>query len=152
MSIAWAVAEYLNANKIRTFFATHYHELADLARRHKGIKNFHMAIEDEGSKIVFLRELRRGAIGKSYGIHVAKLAGVPDDVIENAEAILESLGRKGKTVKTQPTEIATQLGLFGGAQDLSLIEKILGLDLNQMKPIDALNFLQGLKESVEEKD
>ncbi|MCD6569289.1 MAG: DNA mismatch repair protein MutS [Deltaproteobacteria bacterium] len=151
MSIAWAVAEYLDERMIRTFFATHYHELADLARRHKGIKNFHIAVEDDGSNVIFLRELRRGAIGKSYGIHVAKLAGVPSDVIDSAGTILASLGRKGRPIpKTQYKDRPVQLGLFG-TQDTSIIEKISNLDLDHMKPIDALKFLYSLKGMLDKK-
>lgn len=152
MSIAWAVAEYLDECMIRTFFATHYHELADLARRHRGIKNFHIAVEDDGSKIIFLRQLRRGAIGKSYGIHVAKLAGVPSDVIDSAEAVLASLGRKRRPVpKREYKDSPVQLGLFS-SQGLPIIEKITNLDLDHMKPIDALNLLSSLKEILDKKD
>jgi DNA mismatch repair protein MutS len=152
MSIAWAVAEYLDECMIRTFFATHYHELADLARRHRGIKNFHIAVEDDGSNVIFLRQLKRGAIGKSYGIHVAKLAGVPSDVIDSAEAVLASLGRKARPVhKREYEDSPIQLSLFS-SRDLPIIEKITNLDLDHMRPIDALNLLSSLKEILDKKD
>lgn len=150
MSIAWAVAEYLDENRVRTFFATHYHELSDLARRHRGIKNFHIAVEDTGPEIVFLRELRRGATGKSYGIHVARLAGVPDSVVANAQRILSSLGKKAKSpskIALDARDTPTQLPLFS-TQDSSILEELKDLDLEDMRPIDALNYLYSLKERL----
>ncbi len=151
MSLAWAVAEYLDQKRVRTFFATHYHELADLARRHKGIKNYHMAIEESGHEVIFLRELKRGAIGKSYGIHVAKLAGVPEDVVTNARFVLENIGRKGKSVPKSQADVAVQASLFdapAAKADDGLADEIRALDLEQLKPIEALNILYALKEKV----
>jgi len=147
MSLAWAVAEYLDKHKTRTFFATHYHELADLARRHKNIKNFHMAVEDNGHDVVFLRELKRGAIGESYGIHVARLAGIPDDVIANARNILFGIRGKGKSVPGVQQTLPVQSSLFG-SNDNFIIREIMGLDLESMKPIDALNLLYTLKNKI----
>jgi len=150
MALAWAVAEYLDERRVRTFFATHYHELADLARRRPGIKNYHMAVEENGHEVIFLRELKRGATGKSYGIHVAKLAGIPAEVVANARLILESIGRKGKCVPRVAAETAVQASLFAEpetepAQDDELKAAVLGLDLEELKPIEALNFLYDLK-------
>ncbi len=150
MSIAWAVAEYLDENRVRTFFATHYHELSDLARRHKGIKNFHMAVEDTGPDIVFLRELRRGATGKSYGIHVARLAGVPEEVVAKAQRILSSLGKKARSpakLGFDYKDAPKQLSIFSG-QDSFFLKELKDLDLERMSPIDALNFLYSLKERL----
>lgn len=146
MSLAWAVAEYLDQRKARTFFATHYHELADLARRHKGIKNFHMAVDESDHEVVFLREVRRGAIGKSYGIHVAKLAGIPEEVIQNARFILASIGRKAKTVGSR-SEAPLQTSLFETrtSADTPILKEIGQLDLSRTTPIDALNLLYALQ-------
>ncbi|MBN1635909.1 MAG: DNA mismatch repair protein MutS [Deltaproteobacteria bacterium] len=149
MSLAWAVAEYLDKHKTRTFFATHYHELADLARRHKNIKNFHMAVDDNGHDVVFLRELKRGAIGESYGIHVARLAGIPDDVIANAKNVLSGIRRKGKSVPGIQEVLPVQSSLFESNGNF-IIREIMGLDLESMKPIDALNLLYTLKNKIKE--
>ncbi len=151
MSLAWAVAEYLDKKRIRTFFATHYHELADLARRHQGIKNLHMAVEESGHEVIFLREVRRGAIGRSYGIYVAKLAGVPEEVVENAKVILGTIGKKAKTVPAAYHDQPVQGSLFhetnpGAAADL--LGQIRDADLERMTPIEALNLLHKIRENI----
>ncbi len=147
MSLAWAVAEYLDDRNIRTFFATHYHELADLARRHKGIKNFHMAVEESGHDVVFLREVKRGAIGRSYGIYVARLAGIPDDVVDNARLILANIGKKAKQVPTIYHEAPVQGSLFEDNHS-EIMKEILDTDLEKLSPIDALNLLYTLKKKI----
>jgi len=151
MSLAWAVAECLDERRARTFFATHYHELADLARRHKGVKNFHMAVDDSDRGVVFLREVRRGAIGKSYGIHVAKLAGIPEDVIHNARQVLASIDRKARTVGTR-TEAPFQVSLFENETPLEhpVIRTISEIDLTRITPLEALNLLSDLKERIKQ--
>jgi DNA mismatch repair protein MutS len=147
LALAWAVAEYLNERQVRTFFATHYHELADLARRHAGIKNYHMAVEENGHEVIFLRELRRGATGKSYGIHVAKLAGIPASVVANARLVLESIGRKGKGVPKAVAETAVQASLFAAPEPEpdEIRAAVMALELEQLRPIEALNFLYDLR-------
>lgn len=160
MSLAWAVAEYLDERQVRTFFATHYHELADLARRHKGIKNFHMAVEDSGHEVIFLRELKRGAVGESYGIHVARLAGIPEEVVQNARVILARIGKKGKNIPRGGDLAPVQENLFAaatpvsrdGGEDGKLLAEIKALDLEQLKPIDALNYLYELKGRIKAGD
>jgi len=147
MSLAWAVAEYLDSRKIRTFFATHYHELADLARRKPGIKNFHMAVEESGHDVVFLREVKRGAIGRSYGIYVARLAGIPDEVVENARAILAGIGRKAKQVPASCRQSPVQSNLFED-EDSAIVKEIVQADIENLRPIDALNLLHALKEKI----
>jgi len=149
MSLAWAVAECLDERRARTFFATHYHELADLARRRKGIKNFHMAVDDSDREVVFLREVRRGAIGKSYGIHVAKLAGIPEEVIHTARQVLASIDRKAKIVGTK-AEAPLQVSLFDddAPTEHPLIRTLSELDLTRMTPLEALNLLSELKEKI----
>ena len=92
ISIAWAVAEYLHDKvRARTLFATHYHELIDLALTRPGIKNYNVAIKEEGEGIVFLYRLVPGGMSHSYGIHVAKLAGLPQEVIERSKEVLQNL-------------------------------------------------------------
>jgi DNA mismatch repair protein MutS len=147
MSLAWAVAEYLDSKRIRTFFATHYHELADLARRHTGIKNFHMAVEESGHEVVFLREVKRGSIGRSYGIYVARLAGIPDEVVDNARVILANIGKKAKQVPAIHQETPVQGSLFED-KDSDILKEIVGTDLESLRPIDALNLLYALKEKI----
>ncbi|MEN6476233.1 MAG: DNA mismatch repair protein MutS [Syntrophaceae bacterium] len=150
MSLAWAVAECLDERRARTFFATHYHELADLARRRKGVKNFHMAVDDSDREVVFLREVRRGAIGKSYGIHVAKLAGIPEEVIHTARQVLASVDRKARTVGTK-TEAPLQTSLFeddAPTTEHPVIRTLSELDLTRMTPLEALNLLSELKEKI----
>ena len=151
MSLAWAVAEYLHAKRARTLFATHYHELSDLARRHAGIRNLHMAVEESGHEVIFLREVRRGAIGRSYGIYVARLAGVPGEVVDNARAILSTIGRKGRSVPVLNRGAPVQESLFhddpgGGAADaLEMIRKV---DLERITPLEALNLLHELRKKI----
>jgi DNA mismatch repair protein MutS len=97
LSIAWAVAEYLVQNeqhKAKTLFATHYHELTKMSDLHKGVKNYCMAIQEAGREIIFLRKVRPGSADKSYGIEVARLAGLPREVLRRAGEILERLERK----------------------------------------------------------
>ena len=155
MSLAWAVAEYLDRRRVRTFFATHYHELADLARRHQGIKNLHMAVEESGHEVVFLRQVRRGAIGRSYGIYVARLAGVPEEVVENARIILGAIGRKAKTVPAARQDAPVQESLFhtegpepADEDHRELVRLIAGIDLERTTPLEALNLLHNLKEKI----
>ena len=105
ISIAWAVAEYLHDNRStrsRTLFATHYHELTELALTHKGVTNYNVAVKEYGEKIIFLRQIVRGVADKSYGIHVAKLAGLPDSVITRANEILENLESNAIAEAGQP--------------------------------------------------
>ncbi|TFH48183.1 MAG: DNA mismatch repair protein MutS, partial [Methanothrix sp.] len=147
MALAWAVAEYLDQRNIRTFFATHYHELADLARRHKGIKNFHMAVEESGHDVAFLREVKRGAIGRSYGIYVARLAGIPDEVVENARVVLANIGKKAKQVPAIYHEALVQGSLFEDNHS-EILKEIIETDLESLSPIDALNLLYAFKKRI----
>jgi DNA mismatch repair protein MutS len=157
MSLAWAISEYLDRLGARTFFATHYHELADLARRFKGIKNFHMAVEESGHDVVFIRALRRGSTGRSYGIHVAKLAGIPEEVIANARLVLGSIDRKAKTVGlSSGSGTMTQSSIFDSPKPVSyentlgadIISQIKEIDLSCTTPLEALNILNSIKERI----
>ncbi|MEN6447778.1 MAG: DNA mismatch repair protein MutS [Syntrophaceae bacterium] len=147
MSLAWAVAEYMDSHRIRTFFATHYHELADLSRRHKGIKNYHLAVEESGSEVVFLRAVKRGAIGRSYGIYVARLAGVPEEVVAKAKVILASVSGKAKSLPVMPRDVPVQANLFED-KNARIVDEILTIDPNSLSPLDALNFLHRLREKI----
>jgi DNA mismatch repair protein MutS len=151
MSLAWSVAEYLDKNCIRTFFATHYHELADLSRKHKGIKNYHLAVEESGSEVVFLRILKRGAIGRSYGIYVARLAGIPDEVVEKAKSVLASISSKTKSLPRDQHNIPVQATLFD-EKNVEIVDEILKLDTDRLTPLDALIFLQKIRNKISQDD
>ena len=156
ISIAWAVAEALHnaAGRPRTLFATHYHELTDLALTHERIKNFHFAVKEWRGDIIFLRNLVAGASSHSYGIHVARLAGMPPEVVSRSKEILAQLesGQGGRgasfTVDAQTaTAQPVQMGLFGAA-DSRLREELSRLDPSQMTPLEALNMLYRLTEEA----
>jgi DNA mismatch repair protein MutS len=165
LSIAWAVAEHLATNaKIRpkTLFATHYHELTDLADATPGVVNFHVAAREWKDDIIFLRKIVPGRSDRSYGIQVARLAGLPRSVIERAREILSALERDELTrggrpsVSGTPTEPQQQLGLFqapgpaGDHRDDALRERLAGLDIDRMTPIEALSLLAELKKEAGE--
>ncbi len=151
MSLAWAVAEYLDEHRVRTFFATHYHELADLSRRHKGIKNYHLAVEESGNDVVFLRLLKRGAIGRSYGIYVARLAGIPETVVEKARAVLAAISSKARTLPVVHQAAPIQANLFED-EGSTIVDEILKTDPNTLTPLQALNFLHHLREMISKGD
>lgn len=151
LSLAWAISDYIN-QKIcaKTLFATHYHELTALERE-KGIQNFSVAVKEDGEDIVFLRKIVPGGASRSYGIHVAKLAGIPKEVLNRAEEILADLEQKdGDTKPIAPkmpisTEL-TQSTLFAAPSKPSkIINKLLKADLFNMTPLDALNLLYALQ-------
>jgi len=157
LSIAWAVAEFLATNpKIRpkTLFATHYHELTDLADATPGVVNYHVAAREWKDDIIFLRKIVPGRSDRSYGIQVARLAGLPRPVIERAREILSALERDELTRGGRPSVSGTrsdpqrQLGLFQSAavpQHDAIREKLTAADVNSMTPIEALTFLAELK-------
>lgn len=155
LSIAWAVAEYI-ANKekcgAKTLFATHYHELIELADKQEGIKNYSIAVKEKGEDIIFLRKIVEGGTDESYGIHVARLAGVPKIVTKRADEILTSLERKSmlsgkKQEKENKKVVEGQFDMFNFklAEIAHEIDKI---DLNELTPIDALNTLMKIKEKM----
>ncbi|MFH1077461.1 MAG: DNA mismatch repair protein MutS [Pseudomonadota bacterium] len=149
LSIAWAVAEYLHDWKnmgIKTLFATHYHELTELASIKQRIKNYNVAVKERDGEIIFLRKLIKGGTNRSYGIQVAKLAGIPIDVITRAKEILiniekEKLGVQGKPNMANPI----QLNLFQPSYDL-LIERLKAINVSNITPLEALNILNELKQ------
>jgi DNA mismatch repair protein MutS len=154
ISIAWAVAEALHqaAGRPRTLFATHYHELTDLARSNERIKNYHFAVKEWHGEIIFLRSLVEGASSHSHGIHVARLAGMPAEVIERAKQILTGLesSRDARDVfAAAPPRAAApaQMPLFGPA-DNRLREQLSQIDVSSMTPMEAMNTLFRLTEEV----
>jgi DNA mismatch repair protein MutS len=161
LSIAWAVAEHLATSsraRPKTLFATHYHELTDLADALPGIANHHVAVREWRDEIVFLRKVVPGRSDRSYGIQVARLAGLPPAVVSRAREILQALerdelARGGRpSLSGTPTGPQQQLGLFQAAPLAGnhLVERLRALDVNQLTPLAALSLLADLKREVEE--
>jgi DNA mismatch repair protein MutS len=155
LSIAWAVAECLaDRNRIgaRTLFATHYHELTDLAGTHAGVRNYNVAVRERGEEILFLRKIVEGGADRSYGIHVARLAGLPRDVLVRAAEVLARLENGSAQ------DVAGQLGLdlpLKTAPDPTLpaphpiLDEVRQMDLFGMTPLEAMNKLAEIKERLE---
>jgi DNA mismatch repair protein MutS len=160
LSIAWAVAEYLHDTNmmtgVKTLFATHYHELTELARKKARIKNFNIAVKEWNDEIIFLRKLVPGGTNRSYGIQVARLAGIPDAVIARSKKILfriennsqgsdraALIGEEGKNNQQRQK----QLNLFRNPEQF-IIDRLQKLDLGRMTPIEALNCLHELQEKI----
>src|SRR5438128_2848342 len=155
LSIAWAVAEYLaDRNRIgaRTLFATHYHELTDLARIHAGVRNYNVAVRERGEEILFLRKIVEGGADRSYGIHVARLAGLPRDVVARAEEVLKRLESGTSQDMASDTEGAA---LTRGTPEPSppgphpILEAARQVALFGMTPLEAMNKLAEIKERLE---
>ena len=160
VSIAWAITEYIYQHiHARTLFATHYHELTELALLFPGIKNFNIAVKEWGDEIIFLRKIVEGGTDKSYGIHVARLAGIPREVIQRARIILNNLEAATLDVNGKPkfaplktaqnSKQPAQLKLFLSKQDM-VIEEIRKLETSRMSPLEALNKLDDFKKKLEE--
>lgn len=146
MSIACAILEYIHDKiKAKTMFATHYHELTKLENQLNGIKNYNISVDETNDEIIFLRKIIPGSADKSYGIQVAKLAGLPNDVIDNAKKILNSLENSNGEVAVETA--ATQMDIFSFEKD-ALIAEIADLDIENITPIQALNYLYGLKKKA----
>jgi DNA mismatch repair protein MutS len=152
LAIAWAAIEYLHARvRAKTLFATHYFELTELAEQLSGVKNYHVSVKETGSGIVFLRKVEPGAADRSYGIEVAKLAGLPNEVIARAREVLsehESIERL-TTDHLSPgaTPPPTQLTIFTPLSQ-PVLEKLRAVDLNRLTPLEALNLLAELKKEI----
>jgi DNA mismatch repair protein MutS len=153
LSIAWAVVEALHAGaRPRTLFATHYHELTELEQLLPGVKNVHVSVQEAGSEIVFLRRVEPGSADKSYGIEVARLAGLPNDVIVRAREILR---RHEQSEEKLTEELSPGAALPAPQQtsftaiDESVLEALRGADLNQLTPIEALNLLAALQKQLQ---
>lgn len=144
LSIAWAIIEYLHNHprlKPRTLFATHYHELTGLAELLPQVVNYNIAVAEEGEHIVFLHELVRGSAERSFGIHVAQLAGMPRDVVQRANEILQDLEAHAVTTSFEPSHLkpAQQVALFPEASPL--LDELNALDITTMTPLEAINKL-----------
>ena len=158
MSIARALVEYIHkfGKGAKTLFATHYHELNDLEEKYPRVKNYHIAVKEQGKEVIFLRKLEPGGVAHSFGIHVARLAGMPKEVIEYAERTLKELERKEKSMQAVSKEgdIAedgsVQLSFFQLDDPTlsSLKEKLESADLNNMTPLQAFDLLREMKEEV----
>jgi DNA mismatch repair protein MutS len=158
LSIAWAVAEHLATNtraRPKTLFATHYHELTDLADGVPGVVNAHVAVQEWKDDIVFLHKILPGRSDRSYGIHVARLAGLPPPVVSRARDILraleqDELSRGGRpALSGQPVQPQQQLGLFQAPIDDALRDRLRAVDIDQTTPLDALRLLAELKRDAD---
>ena len=149
LSIARAVAEYIHNYKglgARTVFATHYHEMVSLAAYLPRVKNFNVAVIEEAGSVIFLHKIVPGGVDKSYGIHVAQLAGLPKAVLHRAREVLderESDGKQSKPTAKKEKESTTQIPLFGEKSDLE--KAINNIDIDSLTPLEALNKLYELK-------
>ena len=167
LSIAWAVVEHISNPKLlgaKTLFATHYHELTELEGKLDNVHNYCIAVKENGDDIVFLRKIVQGGADKSYGIQVAKLAGVPDSVIERAKQIVEELSAndisdiaknisvdsnasKKKKAKLDEVDLE-QISLFDTVKDDDILNELKELNLGNLTPIDALNKLYELQHKI----
>jgi DNA mismatch repair protein MutS len=152
LAIAWAAVEYIHARtRAKTLFATHYFELTELADQLAGVKNYHVSVKEAGGGIVFLRKVEPGAADRSYGIEVAKLAGLPHEVIVRAREVLaeHENAERQLTGHLSPgaTPPAAQLTIFTPLSQ-PVLEKLRAVDLNCLTPLDALNLLAELKKEI----
>lgn len=155
LSIAWAVAEFIADKEkcgAKTLFATHYHELTELEDKLEGIKNYSIAVKEKGEDIIFLRKIVKGGTDESYGIHVARLAGVPKVVTQKADEILRSLERKNiltgqKQQKQDKKQVEGQFDLYN-YKLAEIAHEVDQINLNELTPIDALNILVKMKEKM----
>ena len=168
LSIAWAVIEHISNPKLlgaKTLFATHYHELTELEGKLPGVNNYCIAVKERGDDIVFLRKIVKGGADKSYGIQVAKLAGVPDSVISRAKELVEELvsaditstvkdiASEGKKSKPKPPvhydEVdMEQISLFDTVKDDDVLEELKSIKIDELRPVDALNVLYRLQNKL----
>ncbi|MFN3505758.1 MAG: DNA mismatch repair protein MutS, partial [Caldimicrobium sp.] len=142
LSLAWAIAEHLYKRKVFTLLATHYFELTELAKNYTGIKNYHAEVREWEGEVVFLYKILPGAANQSYGIEVARLAQIPEEVLQRAREILHTLEQK------KPKFVKKQLSLFSEDAKKYLLDKIDKLDLDKLTPKEALDFLYRLKKEL----
>ena len=169
VSIAWAIAEYLHNNgsaRPKTLFATHYHELTELAEKLPRIRNYNVSVREVGNKVVFLRKLAEGGTRHSFGIHVARMAGMPRTIVERATQILQQLelktvddgagsGDEPRSRRADTRQVAPpsyQLSIFETVDPLAgkLKEALIDLDINRLTPIECMLKLSELKKMMEE--
>ncbi|MEG7531998.1 MAG: DNA mismatch repair protein MutS, partial [Hungatella sp.] len=169
LSIAWAVVEHISNSKLlgaKTLFATHYHELTELEGAMSGVNNYCIAVKEQGDDIVFLRKIIRGGADKSYGIQVAKLAGVPESVIVRAKELVEELSSADITIRAKeianqnaspttrkaipkPDEVdMLQMSIFDTVKNDDIIKELEALELSNMTPFEALSFLNQVQSKL----
>jgi len=157
ISIAWSIAEYLHQspNKPKTLFATHYHELNELADKYSGIKNYNVSIREAGNKVIFLRKLIPGGSQHSFGIHVAKMAGMPNTLVARANEILKQLEEKSlaadiktKTKNIAPTDFQLNIFQVEDEQWKEVKDILNSIDINTITPMEALLKLNQIKEKL----
>jgi DNA mismatch repair protein MutS len=157
ISIAWSIVEYLqkSAHRPKTLFATHYHELNDLEGQLKRVHNYHVTHKEVGNKIIFLRKLAKGGSTHSFGIHVAKMAGMPNELVDRANTILHEMELKNKEhQQASPTVQATtekfQLSIFDAHTETfeSIRKELDSIDINNLTPVEALMKLQAIKQKL----
>jgi DNA mismatch repair protein MutS len=152
LSIAWAVIEHISNPKLigaKTLFATHYHELTELEGKLDGVNNYCIAAKEQGEDVVFLRKIQRGGADKSYGIHVAKLAGVPESVIRRANQLAEELSNADIAVHFSPASPKEAAGISQAApihpEEADVVKELKDLDLGDLTPRDCMNILYRLQ-------
>ncbi len=158
LSLAWAIAEFLAQRGSRTLFATHYHELTDLAERFDNVMNLNVTVREWQDEIVFLHRIVPGATDRSYGIHVAKIAGLPQQVIRRANELLSQLAVNHQTpdavkrsAKRQAAEEVDQLPLFTQYVSHPALDELRDIDLNNLTPMQAFDLLRKLRDEVEQR-
>ena len=162
ISIAWAIVEYLHEHpkaQARTLFATHYHELNEMEKNFSRIKNYNVSVKEVDNKVIFLRKLMRGGSEHSFGIHVAEIAGMPRSIVKRANTILKQLEAESSGVGAKAKPSAEALNQSRDGMQLSFFQlddpvltqvrdEILGLDVNNLTPLEALNKLNEIKKIV----
>jgi DNA mismatch repair protein MutS len=165
ISIAWAIVEYLHEHQhaqARTLFATHYHELNEMEKNFARIKNYNVSVKEMGGKVIFLRKLERGGSEHSFGIHVAEIAGMPKSIVKRANAVLKQLEADSTQVGTVGKPSASKIDQSREGMQLSFFQlddpvlcqirdEILGLDIDNLTPMEALNKLNDIKRIVKGK-
>jgi DNA mismatch repair protein MutS len=156
LSLAWSIVEFLHDHpeaQPRTLFATHYHELTELESRLERVCNFNVLVREEEDRVVFLHRLAQGPCDRSYGIHVAQMAGMPAQVVRRASALLEELEADASPEGLSRERATPQMDLFGGGSTpalVQLMEELRQFDVAQTTPLDALNRLSEWKQRLEE--
>jgi len=152
LALAWAVVEYIHEHiRAKTLFATHYHELTDLADQLSGVRNLHVSVKESNDQILFIRKVEPGAADRSYGIEVARLAGLPLQVIERARSVLLHHEKREHSVSEElapgDANAPLQIRLFEPVNQ-GLADRIRALDINEIRPVEALQILQDLQQEL----
>ena len=156
ISIAWSIAEYIHQHKTKakTLFATHYHELNEMTNQYERIKNYNVSIKRKNGEVIFMRTLKEGGSNHSFGIHVAKMAGMPIDVVKNAEGILKQLqSSRNTSVENVVDNKKMQLSFFDVEDPImqKIREMLIGIDIDSLTPIEALMKLNEIKKTISDK-